>query len=184
MNNELGKYRKQLMGVSDPLTGTSAHTEKSQFMFQVGTYSIARSEVSSNPLFSQYFVKVVPSELVFLNGDIMKTHQYSVTSYERDLSDEKKPGSSGQGQSQQVQHGFSGMPGFFLNFDISGLKTVRVQSRKSLAHFLTSTCAIVGGVLTVAGIVDAAVYQSRIRMSKSSGGSWDGPSTRLGGKLV
>jgi hypothetical protein len=34
-NNELGKYRKQLMGVSDPLTGTSAHTEKSQFMFQV-----------------------------------------------------------------------------------------------------------------------------------------------------
>jgi hypothetical protein len=63
------------------------------------------------------------------------------------------------------------------------LKTVRIQSRKSLAHFLTSTCAIVGGVLTVAGIVDAAVYQSRIRMSKSTGG-WDAPSTRLGGKLV
>lgn len=73
------------------------------------------------------------------------------------------------------------MPGFFLNFDISGLKNVRTQTRKSLTHFLTSTCAIVGGVLTVAGIVDAAVHESRIRMNK--GGSWEG-STRLGGKLV
>lgn len=134
--------------------------------------------------FSQYFVKVVPSELHLLSGEVLKTHQYSVTSYERDLSDDKKPG-GGQaaGSAQQVQHGFSGMPGFFLNFDISGLKNVRSQSRKSLTHFLTSTCAIVGGILTVAGIVDAAVYQSRIRMS-STASAWDAPSSRLGGKLV
>ena len=81
-----------------------------------------------------------------------------------------------------MQHGFSVMPGFFLNFDISGLKNVQKQWRISLAHFLTSTCAIVGGVLTVAGIVDAAVHESRLRMSKSGGG-WEG-ATRLGGKLV
>lgn len=84
-------------------------------------------------------------------------------------------------QSTQVQHGFSGMPGFFLNYDISGLKNVRTQSTKTLAHFLTSTCAIVGGVLTVAGIIDAAVHESRLRMSK--GASFEG-SSRLGGKLI
>lgn len=113
-----------------------------------------------------------------VNGRVFKTHQYSVTSYERDLSAEK-PGQ--QHSPQQVQHGFTGMPGFFLNFDISGLKNVRTQTHRSLTHFLTSTCAIVGGVLTVAGIIDAAIHESRIRMSKA--GSWEG-STRLGGKLV
>lgn len=132
----------------------------------------------------QYFVKVVPSELRLLNGKVLKTHQYSVTSYERDLTDDNKPnGGQAAGSAQHVQHGFSGVPGFFLNFDISGLKNVRSQSRKSLTHFLTSTCAIVGGILTVAGIIDAAVYQSRIRMSTSTS-HWDAPSSRLGGKLV
>jgi hypothetical protein len=110
---------------------------------------------------------------------VLKTHQYSVTSYERDLTPQT-PGKPAA-EPHQVQHGFSGMPGFFLNFDISGLKNVRTQSRISLTHFLTSSCAIVGGVLTVASIVDAAVHESRIRMSK--GGAWEG-STRLGGKLV
>jgi hypothetical protein len=112
---------------------------------------------------------------------VLKTHQYSVTSYERDLTPQKPGSKPATPEPHQVQHGFSGMPGFFLNFDISGLKTVKSQSRKSLAHFLTSTCAIVGGVLTVAGIVDAAVHESRIRMGK--GGSWEG-SSRMGGKLV
>lgn len=30
-----GKAVKQIMGVTDPLEGVRAHTEKSQFMFQV-----------------------------------------------------------------------------------------------------------------------------------------------------
>jgi hypothetical protein len=37
-------------------------------------------------------------------------------------------------------------------------------------------------VLTVAGILDAAVHESRLRMNKA--GNWDGGATRLGGKLV
>lgn len=31
------------------------------------------------------------------------------------------------------------------------------EERQSFAHFLTSTCAIVGGVLTVAGLIDSFV---------------------------
>jgi hypothetical protein len=34
-DNQAGRAVKQIMGVSDPLEGVRAHTEKSQFMFQV-----------------------------------------------------------------------------------------------------------------------------------------------------
>lgn len=163
---------RRAMGIQDPLEGVRAHTELSQFMFQ-------------------YFLKVVPTELHMMNGQWLKGHQYSVTSYERDLDM-----SAGHQQSAakkevpgKVQHGFMGMPGVFFNFDISGLKMVRTKTRTSLSHFLTSTCAIVGGVLTVAGIIDAAVHASRVRMgaqaSVSGGGTpWEGGGRNLGGKLV
>lgn len=130
---------------------------------------------------------MVATELHKLNGAIIKSHQYSVTSYERDLdlspahqkevAQKETPG--------KVQHGFVGMPGVFFNFDIAGLKMIRTEQHKSLAHFLTSTCAIVGGVLTVAGIVDAAVHASRIRLGQTNAApSCEGGGSRMGGKLV
>lgn len=33
------------------------------------------------------------------------------------------------------------------------------ENRSSFLHFITSVCAIVGGVFTVSGIVDAFIYQ-------------------------
>ena len=33
------------------------------------------------------------------------------------------------------------------------------ETSSSFLHFLTSVCAIVGGVFTVSGIVDAFIYQ-------------------------
>lgn len=48
---------------------------------------------------------------------------------------------------------------------------IHSERRQSLAHFLTSTCAIVGGVLTVAGLLDSMVYAGR---NKLASGSADG----------
>jgi hypothetical protein len=163
---------RKVMGIVDPLQGVRAHTEKSQFMFQ-------------------YFLKVVSTELQELNGNVYKSFQYSVTSYERDLdtSPGHKNADANKEQPGKVMHGFIGMPGVFINYDISGLKMIHKQTRTSLSHFLTSTCAIVGGVLTVAGIIDAAVHASRIHMglhnaNGGAAGGWDTGGMRIGGKLV
>ena len=43
---------------------------------------------------------------------------------------------------------------------------VHRETRQSLAHFLTSTCAIVGGVLTIAGLVDSFVYGQTRRLKQ------------------
>ena len=147
--NHFDRVIKKRLGVTDPLEGVVAHTEKSQFMFQ-------------------YFLKVVSTEFRSLRGEILKTHQYSVTQYERDLSPgaaaKAAAGLEGSGSGAHVSHGFAGVPGIFFNYEISPLKTIHTETRSSLTHFLTSTCAIVGGILTIAGLLDSAIYNYRRRL--------------------
>lgn len=46
----------------------------------------------------------------------------------------------------------------FFNYEISPLMVIHKETRQSLAHFLTSTCAIVGGVLTIASLVECVFF--------------------------
>ena len=50
--------------------------------------------------------------------------------------------------------------GIFFGFEISPLRVVYTETRRSFVHWITSVCAIVGGVATVAGIVDALIYRA------------------------
>ncbi|KAH8916695.1 DUF1692-domain-containing protein [Atractiella rhizophila] len=137
------KYREQL-GIVNPLDGLRAHTEESNYMFQ-------------------YFLKVVGTKFKFLNGEEVGTHQYSVTQYERDLSSDSGP----MDAVHHTSHGYAGVPGVFFSYEISPMLVTHAETRESLAHFLSSTCAIVGGVLTVAGMIDKLVYSGRQRLKLS-----------------
>lgn len=67
------------------------------------------------------------------------------------------------------------------------MKVILTETRQSFAHFLTSsvlpltgidvltnlspecrTCAIVGGVLTVAGLIDSFIFSSRKKLTGSN----------------
>ncbi|KAK4046515.1 ER-derived vesicles protein erv46 [Microbotryomycetes sp. JL221] len=80
---------KKVLGIVNPLDGYEAHTEESNYMFQM-------------------FLKVVSTKFSFLDGRELNTHQYSVTQYERDLTN-NKPGKDAQGH--QTTHGYAGVPG-------------------------------------------------------------------------
>lgn len=58
------------------------------------------------------------------------------------------------------------------------------ETRQSLAHFLTSTCAIVGGVLTVAGLIDSVVYQGRNRLANGAASGQIGAAYTREGKWL
>jgi len=63
--------------------------------------------------------------------------------------------------------------GFFFMYDLSPIMVQFTEHRRSLAHFLTGVCAIIGGVFTVAGIIDSFVYsihtlQKKIELGKAS----------------
>lgn len=104
------------------------------------------------------------------------TLQYSMTHFERDLTEGVNGNTAG---GIHVQHGNTGLPGAFFNFEISPILIVHTETRQSFAHFLTSLCAIVGGVLTVASLVDSILFATGRALKKSTGGG-----SAFGGKVM
>ncbi|CAJ0826396.1 8078_t:CDS:2 [Entrophospora sp. SA101] len=102
------------------------------------------SDVYQGHYMFQYFVKVVSTQFYFLNGTTIYTNQYSVTQYERDLTGK----------------------GVFFNYDISPMLIINREERKSFTHFLTGVCAIIGGIFTVAGILDGFIYNAEKTLKK------------------
>jgi hypothetical protein len=90
----------------------------------------------------QYFLKIVPTEFDFLNGKQTRTFQYSVSK-----------------QDQIVSHG-GGLPGVFFMLDHSPMRVIYSESKPTFSSFLTSICAIIGGIFSVARIIDSALYRA------------------------
>ena len=51
-------------------------------------------------------------------------------------------------------------------YELSPIMVKFTETSKSFAHFLTGVCAIIGGVFTVAGIIDSMVYHSMRSLKK------------------
>jgi len=143
----------KMVVIDHPLDNTEWVTMENNYMFQ-------------------YFLKVVSTQFRTLSEWVINTHQYSTTQFGRDLAKGNKENNQ---LGLQVAHGASGVPGVFLNYDISPILVVHSETRQSFAHFLTSTCAIVGGVLTIASIFDRVLFAAN-RALKSGGNA--------GGKLL
>lgn len=97
----------------------------------------------------QYYVQIVPMRYQKINEEIVLSNQYSVTHHHKAIDLNK----AARGEQ-------SGLPGMFVTYDISPLMVEVIEHRRSFTHFLTGVCAIVGGVFTVAGIIDSFVYNS------------------------
>ncbi|GFH13985.1 uncharacterized protein HaLaN_09956, partial [Haematococcus lacustris] len=88
-------------------------------------------------------LQVVPTSYTPLkNGTAISSNQFSVT--------ENFKEASGAAHS---------LPGVFFFYDLSPIKVQIKEVKSSFTSFLTSVCAIIGGVFTVAGIVDGLFYQ-------------------------
>ena len=102
----------------------------------------------------QYHVKIVPTVYVPLNGETLFTNQYSAT----------------VNQKLQENSMEKNLPGVFFMYDFSPMTVKYTEKTRSLTHFLTSTCAIIGGVVTVAGLVDSVLYHSGRAIAKQREG--------------
>lgn len=91
----------------------------------------------------KYHVKVVAAEMHHLNGRKVLSNQYAVTQNDNDT----------RGMSAEF-------PSLFFHFDISPMIIIHREFKKSFASFLTSVCAIIGGVYTIAAIVDSIIFHA------------------------
>ncbi|RWS22273.1 endoplasmic reticulum-Golgi intermediate compartment protein 3-like protein [Leptotrombidium deliense] len=120
-----------------------------------GSYEVAEE----GSMLYQYYVKIVPTIYVRTDGSSLETNQFAVTRHRR-----------------QTQETFaeSGLPGVFFIYEFAPMLVKYSEKQKSFMHFLTSVCAIIGGVFTVAGIIDSMIYHSiraikkKIELGKAS----------------
>ncbi|PHT64166.1 hypothetical protein T459_32039 [Capsicum annuum] len=98
----------------------------------------------------QYFLKVVPTIYKGVRGRTIDSNQFSVTEHFK---------SSEMGLFQTIT-------GVYFFYDLSPIKVTFAEEHVSFFHFLTNVCAIIGGVFTVAGIVDACIYHSQRAIKK------------------
>lgn len=133
--------------VANPLDATSHFTNEKNFNYL-------------------YFIKVVSTSFLPLGVSpgghgAIETHQYSVTSHQRSLSggsDKEHP---------DTLHARGGIPGVFFSYDISPMKVVNREVReRTFLGLLTGICAIIGGTLTVATLVDRTLYEGGMRIRK------------------
>ncbi|XP_030746045.1 endoplasmic reticulum-Golgi intermediate compartment protein 3 isoform X1 [Sitophilus oryzae] len=93
----------------------------------------------------QYHIKIVPVCYVTKDGTTVYSNQFSVTKHQKAVL---------------LMSGESGMPGIFFQYELSPLMVKYTEKDRSLGHFLTNVCAIIGGVYTVAGLLDTFLYHS------------------------
>ena len=119
-------------GMANPLDGEQRHVKDTHGMYQ-------------------YYVKIVPTSYLKLDGTEIESNQYSVTEHLRHLA----PGSG------------RGMPGVYFYYQVSPISAKIVEKRKPFLEFLTSTCAIIGGTFTVMGIMDILLSNALSLFNKS-----------------
>ncbi|XP_060692183.1 endoplasmic reticulum-Golgi intermediate compartment protein 3 isoform X2 [Hemiscyllium ocellatum] len=119
-------------GIVNPLDGSNITAQQASMMFQ-------------------YFVKIVPTIYVKLDGEVVRTNQFSVTRHEK------------------VANGLigdQGLPGVFVLYELSPMMVKFTEKHRSFTHFLTGVCAIIGGVFTVASLIDSLIYHSARAIQK------------------
>ena len=101
-------------------------------------------EISDSPsMMYQYYIKIVATVFIKSDGTSVDTNQFAVTRHQKRSSDVD-----------------GGPPGVYFIYEFAPMMVKYTQRTKSFLHFLTSVFAIIGGIFTVAGIIDSMVYHS------------------------
>ncbi|CRK92612.1 CLUMA_CG006165, isoform A [Clunio marinus] len=100
----------------------------------------------------QYFLKIVPTMFVPKEGSpILRTNQFSVTTHQK---------------SAVAISGESAMPGVFFSYELSPLMVKYTEKYNSLSHFLVTICGIIGGIFTVASLIDSVLHKVERQIRK------------------
>jgi hypothetical protein len=105
---------------------------------------------------SRYFLKVVPTTYEFIGGKQVYTNQFSVTQYFKALS---------------VENAQAMVPTIAFVFELTPLKVRKTEERGgTFVGFLTRCAALIGGIFTVASILDSLLYTSTRQLEKLNAG--------------
>ena len=116
-----------------------------QTVFHEGVLSPLDSVKKNRPsnvneaLSYEYYIKVVPTTYKTLKNEEYYVHQFTANSNE---------------------YRAEGAPAVYFRYDLSPVTVKFSQVQESFFHFIVQVCAIVGGVFTVAGLLENLLHSS------------------------
>jgi len=122
----------------------SLHPEKAHYALEGAKFSALSGSVhvTHQNVTQEHYLKVVRTE-VRRNGvqlPLSASYQYTVTN----------------AQFAEAQES----PSAKFSFDLSPMQVMVMEETRSFGHFITSVCAIIGGVFTMIGIFDSVLHHS------------------------
>ena len=100
------------------------------------------------PMTYQYYLKIVPTKFRYLIGATYDKYQYTANSFSETSLDR--------------------LPLLFFKYDLSPITVEYKQTKISFLTFLINVFAILGGVFTVAGIIDAIIHKSVLMLLRKA----------------
>lgn len=130
--------------VPDP--NSQENVLQQMFQFGFGGQPGDNNAQNNSSVNYRYFLKIVPTTYEYLDGRVVNnTYQYSVTRSAKVLT--------------QSIFGNTQIPGVFVTYELSPIMIKYVERSKPFSHFITSCCAIIGGLFTIAGMLDAFTFR-------------------------
>ena len=93
-----------------------------------------------NPMIYQYYLKIVPAKYKYLDGMESNKYQYTANSF--------------------ADFVYNSIPSLYFKYDLSPITVEYKYTKMKFLTFLINIFAILGGVITVAGIIDAIIHKS------------------------
>jgi hypothetical protein len=103
--------------------------------------------LSSNSAIYEYYTKVVPT--TYLPLDSEPVHVFQFTANSNKISNQQ-------------------MPSLYLRYDFAPVTVKYIERRESLSHFLVQICAVIGGVFTIAGLLDSFIHKSIVHLARKA----------------
>ncbi|KAI2801774.1 Endoplasmic reticulum-Golgi intermediate compartment protein 3 [Blomia tropicalis] len=94
----------------------------------------------------QYYLKIIPTIYQSIDGEEIQTNQFAVTRYKKEFGNTFEILTEAR------------LPGVFFIYEFAPMLVKYSQRLRSFLNFVTTFCGIIGGILTVASIVDSFIY--------------------------
>lgn len=136
-------------GIVSPLDGVEQIVHERQAnsaMSLFGNFGGSQAGGVESAIF-EYYTKVVPTTYRSLN--LPPVHVYQFTSNTNKIVNQQ-------------------MPSLYFRYDFSPVTVRYTEKKETASHFLVQICAVIGGVFTVAGLLDAVLHKSIVVIAKKA----------------
>ena len=107
-----------------------------------------KRENDHNSKIYQYYLKIVPTKFLTYSGKEINNYQYTYSSFS--------------------EYTLNEMPSIYFRYDISPITVEYKQYKETFLNFFINICAILGGVFTVTGIIDAIIHKSVVLLLRKA----------------